>query len=209
MPPVVHAEAVARGALLAAVCEREGAVTYRSAVLIRDSVMQRASRDTPLTAAWVDPSSASGCLVPRMRLADRDRPGVLRSERFCGTFSAALTTLAGAEADVSACYVPLEAHAGEQTLSWIERATAVSLPAVRVWTITDPIPPDGMVLGASFADHIPVRDTLLQLHDLVGGCDALRALTGADRLVPVRREVAAMIERLRTRARLEHDEHSA
>jgi ABC-type phosphate/phosphonate transport system substrate-binding protein len=201
MPPLVHAEAVARGALLAAVCERAGAVAYRSAVLVRQSVLHRASRDAPLAAAWVDPSSASGCLVPRMRLAEHDRPGMLLAERFCGTFSAAIASVAAAEADVTACYVPLEAQAGDETLRWIERATGVPLPGVCVWAITDAIPPDGMVLGASFADHIPVRDALLQLHDLADGHGALHALTGADRLVPVRHEVAHMIEVLRAQVR--------
>jgi ABC-type phosphate/phosphonate transport system substrate-binding protein len=193
MPPLLHIEAVARGALLAAVTERGGAAAYRSAVLVRSPSLATSASRAALRAAWVDRSSASGYIYPRLRCDAPDRPFTLTSEAFFGSFETALRALAEGLADVSACYTPLEAKLGEETLHQIERSVGVILPAVTVWALTDPIPPDGMVLSASSIDQMAVRDALLQLHTLPRGREALRDLLGADRLVPVRREHTELI----------------
>src|SRR5581483_10471801 len=56
MPPLSHARATAKGALLAAVVERGGALTYRSALVVRaDSMHTALAGLRNLKVAWTDP----------------------------------------------------------------------------------------------------------------------------------------------------------
>src|SRR5690349_10314831 len=58
MPPLLHARATARGALLAAVSQRNGALTYRAALLVRaDSPRALLADLRGARVAWADPFS--------------------------------------------------------------------------------------------------------------------------------------------------------
>src|SRR5439155_298315 len=70
---------------------------------------------------------------------------------------------------------------------------------LRVLDVTDPIPPDGMVLAEPLDGRMQaaLRDALLSIHDERRGFEALKALCQAERLAPVTGDVAKIIARLR------------
>src|SRR6476646_4492741 len=92
MPPLLHVRASMKGAPLAAVSERNGALAYRAALLVRaDSHRTTVRSLRGARAAWADPYSASGYLFPQLHLlaAGLDPRYDLAGERFCGTTEAA------------------------------------------------------------------------------------------------------------------------
>jgi ABC-type phosphate/phosphonate transport system substrate-binding protein len=70
---------------------------------------------------------------------------------------------------------------------------------LRILDVTDPIPPDGMVLAPPLDGRLQagLRDALLSLHDDAAGARALHALLQAERLMPVTGDVVKIIARLR------------
>src|SRR5205807_2401776 len=118
--------------------------------------------------AWTDRVSASGYLFPRLHLL---RAGVASfHESFHGTYERAMAAVREGRADVCASFI------GDQ-----------KFPELRVLDVTDPIPPDGLVLAPGIEGNLQarVRDLLLTLHEKSGGAEALRALFGGERLMPV------------------------
>jgi phosphonate transport system substrate-binding protein len=202
MPPLVHARATRGGAVLAAVSERSGAITYRSALLVRaDSAYVELQGLRGVRAAWTDPSSGSGHLFPRLYLlhAGIDPRRDLASEKFYGSSRAALDAVASGEADLCACYVRRGSAAPDVALIDVERTYPGARERFRVIGVTDPIPPDGVVLSARLdpAVQAQVRDVLLDLHNHAAGRSAIEALMQADRLRGVSSEVVRVLERLR------------
>jgi phosphonate transport system substrate-binding protein len=208
MPPLIHARAAQHGALLACVSERAGGLTYRAALLVRND-SHRATLDSlrGARAAWADPFSASGYLFPQLHLlaAGVDPRYDFASESFHGTVARAARAVAEGEADLCAHYISDAAGASPAEhwkLAHLElRRTLGDAVAdqLRVLDVTDPIPPDGMVLSPPLAGlaQASLRDALLQLHQRPGGKEALHRLLQADRLAPVTGEVARIIARLR------------
>ncbi len=203
MPPLTHARAVAQHAALAAVCERQGRVTYRSAILVRaDSDYLNVRSLGGARAAWSDPRSAGGYLFPRLHLeaAGLDPNQDLAGENFFGSAAAACAAVADGQADVCSCFVS-ETSAGDRARALAD-AAQVYAPAswrLRVLDVTESIPPDGVVLGAHVdgAVQAQVRDRLLSMHREPEGQAALEELMQAERLAPVTEAVRRILDRLR------------
>src|SRR4051794_37538194 len=69
LPPLLHARAAEQGALLVALPQRGGWLTFRSALLVRkDDPVKNLAGLRGVRAAWRDRSSASGYLFPRLEL---------------------------------------------------------------------------------------------------------------------------------------------
>jgi phosphonate transport system substrate-binding protein len=206
MAPLAHARASQRGALLAAVTEREGALCYRSALLVRnDSVFTAIGGLRGVRAAWNDPTSASGYLYARLHLlhAGIDPRHDLASERFYGSSRAAAAAVLAGEADLCTHHVREgSGHDHARALGDVERMIPEVMGRLRVLDVTDPIPPDGVVLS----DRLPpdgqarIRDGLLDLHQGTEGRHALGALMQADRLRGVTSDVLKIVARLRAHA---------
>jgi phosphonate transport system substrate-binding protein len=213
MPPLIHCRAAARGAPLACVSQRAGALSYRAALLVRAD-----SPRTQLTsaagagglggarAAWADPFSASGYLFPQLHLlaAGVDPRYDFAGERFHGSAARACRAVADGDADLSAHYISDAAGANPDDhwhLAQLElrRTLGEDLGTrLRILDVTDPIPPDGMVLAPPLPGLLQaaVRDALLSLHQHPRGLDALRGLVNAERLAPVTGDVVKIIARL-------------
>ena len=191
LPPLLHARATLKGARLAAVPLRGGWLTYRSALLVRkDQPVVGLSRMRGLRAAWVDKSSGSGYLFPRLELsmlgAAPER--LFASEVFLGSAAKAGAAVAAGEADVCACFVSDAAGRDPaHALEDVRRAVGDAAPLLRVLHVTEPIPPDGFVLSARLSGPQQVRVTaaLLALHETEAGRDLLRELLRAEKLSPV------------------------
>ncbi|MFI5289768.1 MAG: phosphate/phosphite/phosphonate ABC transporter substrate-binding protein [Polyangia bacterium] len=203
MPPLAHARATEKGATLAVVTERRGALTYRSALLVRkDSPAAAVAGLSGVRVAWTDPSSASGYLYARLHLiaAGIDPERDLVSESFRGSSSAALAAVIAGEADLCASYTS-EAAAADPALALddAERVCPGARAQLRVLDVTDSIPPDGVVLGPQLDPEAQarLRDLLLDLHEKPDGLAAISELMSGDRLRGVTEPVLRTIARLR------------
>jgi ABC-type phosphate/phosphonate transport system substrate-binding protein len=201
MAPLVHLRACEEGAILAAVCERSGALTYRSALLMREDTNAQIDRLRMIRVAWVDAGSASGYVFPKRYLlkANPALGRTLSSESFVGSFAGAASAVARGDADLAACYVH-DRVGSDLALALKEVRHNLGLPLsnLRVAALTEAIPPDGIVLADALEPlaQVRVRDALLALHLTDAGRSAL-ALFSADRLRGVTLEVARLINGLR------------
>ncbi len=191
LPPLLHARATRQGARLAAVPLRGGWLTYRSALLVRkDQPVVGLSRMRGLRAAWVDRSSGSGYVFPRLELsmlgAAPER--FFASEEFFGSAAKASAAVVAGEADVCACFVSDAAGRDPgAALEDVRRAVGDAAPWLRVLHVTEPIPPDGFVLAARLSGPEQTRVTaaLLALHETLAGRDLLRDMLRAEKLSAV------------------------
>ncbi len=153
MPPLITVDLFEQGAIgVLAIPERGGSTTYNSALL------GRASSTVPLeemehgAAAWVDPESTAGYLVPRMHLAARglDLRKLATRETFVRSHDAVVDAIASGRADFGATYCLRRPGARDaERGSWIGRAGAED--KIRVLDISGPIPNDALV-GARHLD---------------------------------------------------------
>jgi phosphonate transport system substrate-binding protein len=208
MPPLLHVRAARKGAPLACVSQRNGALSYRAALVVRaDSHRTTVRSLRGARAAWADPASASGYLFPHLHLlaAGIDPRYDLESERYYGSATSACRAVADGSADLSAHYISDGAGAASddgRRLAALELRQSLGDKIggeLRVLDVTDPIPPDGMVLAPPLDGRLQAaaRDALLSLHTDAAGARALAALVQADRLMPVTGEVVKIIARLR------------
>jgi phosphate/phosphite/phosphonate ABC transporter binding protein len=190
MPPLVYAGAIAAGATLLAINRRKGSVTYRACLLVRDSSPIRAVSDVRrLRAAWTDPNSACGYLLPRMylRASGADVHDAFVSERFYGSATAACNAVASGEADLCSSFVTeATAHDPVQVLADVARVYPESASQLRVLAVTTSIPSDGIVVGPHIGEarRQPLSEALFRLHSLAGGAAVLKQLMNSDQLVP-------------------------
>jgi phosphonate transport system substrate-binding protein len=203
MPPLTHVRAAEAGATLAAVSERAGALTYRSALLVRaDSAFTSVRSLKAARAAWTDPDSAAGHLFPRLHLIEMGViPGpALAAEAFVGSAASSCAAVAEGQADLCACFVPeTVARDRSKALDEVAKIFPAARWKLRLLDLTDPIPPDGVVLAPGMDPIVGARisQVLVQLHESAEGRDALAKLMFADRLVPPDRTVAQAIALLR------------
>lgn len=208
LPPLVHVRAAEHGAPLACVSERNGALTYRAALLVRaDSHRTSVRALRGVRAAWADPNSASGYLFPQLHLlaAGVDPRYDFTAERFHGSAANACRAVVDGDADLCAHYVSDAAGAARDDhwkLARLELRRALGdavADHLRIIDVTDPIPPDGVVLAPPLDGRVQAaaRDALLSLHTDAPGAAALRRLMQAERLMPVTGDVVKIIARLR------------
>lgn len=202
MSAIAHTRATKRGAVLTAVTERQGSITYRSALVVRvDSVYVGLAGLRGVRVAWTDPSSAGGHVFPRLHVqhAGIDPRRDFASEKFYGSTRAALDAVAEGKADLCACYVRSSSADPDVALNDVERVIPGASDALRVIGVTDQIPPDGIVSSARLDPlaGAQLRDVLLDLHNHPAGRSALEQLMQADRLRGVSNDVLRIIARLR------------
>ena len=158
LPPAVYLH-VRRGigVRLAAMVERSGADDYRSALLCRTGTIETMDDLSGARAAWVDPWSAAGYLMPRalIRAHGLDPSAILR-ERFVGSYDAALDALASREAEIAGAYCTVARDGRLLDQSWSPEAR------VRVLATSAPIPSDVIcTTGAlSSSDAIAIENAL-------------------------------------------------
>jgi phosphonate transport system substrate-binding protein len=202
LPPLPLARVVQEGGVLAALAERRGQLSYRSAILVQRGAPIAEVRDLRgARAAWSNPSSAGGYLMPRAHLAEQGLDlSSLAGERFYGATAACCAAVVAGEADFATCYVSDAAGSDEHTRAAELTGTlgAEVSAALRVLTVTPPIPPDGIVLSARLeaTRRAALRTVLLELDRAPGGSEALRALLQAERLAPATYESMRLLTRL-------------
>ena len=204
MPPLLQARALPSGARLVAVSCREGQLMYRSALLVRaDAKWKHTKELRAIRAAWVDPSSASGHMFPRMHVlatTGATPAEVFTAEVFEGSFSRACAAVAHDRADLCACFIKESAHRAGSVYDDLRVSFGWLIDRLRVLDSTDAITPDGIVLAKGAADEHPqLSRALLALHEIADGASALNTLLRADMLVAPPPEIEAAVSRLQAR----------
>lgn len=155
-PPLLCAGIEAAGGLVALRAVRGGETSYRSALLCRadrpvDLARLAAGAFDPVRAAWVDPRSMGGCVLPRAHLRARgiDPGEALSSETMLGSYGACLEALLDGDCELTAIYA---------TAHGLGRLDVSSnrIASLRVVDYTGESPNDGLVLSPA----LPERDAI-------------------------------------------------
>jgi phosphate/phosphite/phosphonate ABC transporter binding protein len=176
LPPIVFvrlADAVTPlGSIL-----RNGKSAYEAALVVKDDSKIRGIDNLRGTrAGWVDPWSAAGFVLPRVKLAlsGVDPRTVFRTETFHGSHKAAMQALSEGACDVAGTY----AQAGEDGKVTAGAWSEVEGAEVRVLATFGAIPPDVIGVRKGYPDE--EREKILV---------ALRAACSEEATRPIVREI--------------------
>ena len=152
---------------------RDGKSTYEAALVVRaDSKFKNIEGLKNSRAGWVDPWSAAGFVLPRVKLAlsGVDPRSVFRTETFYGSHRAAIQSLVDGLCDVTGTYARADTAGVVESGAWSE----VTGAEVRVLATFGAIPPD--VIGARTDLDPKIRDAVLKALRKACSDDALRPL---------------------------------
>jgi serine/threonine-protein kinase len=194
MIPVAYARAARIGAARPMLTvERDGRRSQSVAIVTR------VSREPPdvrslagLRAAWVDPWSAAGYLIPRrmMRSAGLEPDDELIGQSFVGSFGAVVRTIVAGGADVGAIHGRL---VGDQ----VHAAELESEPALRVLGVSaTPIPGEAICASSALSaeDAAEAVRRFIEITAEPRLLPYFRTLIGGDRLVAANRSRYAALE---------------
>ncbi len=183
LPPVVYAWLAEAVTPLGSVV-REGKTTYSAALVVRrDAKIESLAELAGARAAWVDPWSAAGYVVPRLELARAgiDPTTTFESEAFHGTHRDALLAVSRGERDVAGTYARPSAD-GEKAVegAWSD----MDAVDVRVLAVFGSIPPDGIAVrrNLSPAAYERALDALRRACADSAARALLRAVVGGDEI---------------------------
>lgn len=139
-------------------------------------------------AAWVDPLSASGYVLPRIQLAALgvDPRTTFRREQFFGSHDAVVRAVVGGKSDVAGTYARLDAEGNVLRGSWMEIAGAADV--VKVLGVFGQIPADVLALRRDVTLPVRgrIREALLSAHADPKVAPVVRDLFGVDSFAPWR-----------------------
>jgi phosphate/phosphite/phosphonate ABC transporter binding protein len=211
VPPAIFVRAHAAGVLPALLrAERAGGDHYRSAIFVRsDGPIERPLDLRGKRMAWVDRHSCAGYLFPRLALrrAGIDPKTCFSSEIFFASHARVVHAVLTGTADAGATFVQLDDRSDPERGLALAGWTAWAPPrSMRPVLVSDPIPSDAIGIGISVPPgrREEIRDVLAHFHERPVGLRLLRALLGAERLVPASADDYAPV-----RAALESEEMPA
>ena len=143
LPPIVFLRLAAAVTPIGSIL-RNGKSAYEAALVVKsDSRIRTIESLRGTRAGWVDPWSAAGFVLPRVKLAllGVDPRSVFRTEKFHGSHKAAMEALIAGACDVAGTYAQASEDGKVTAGAWSEIAGA----EVRVLATFGAIPPD--VLG--------------------------------------------------------------
>jgi phosphate/phosphite/phosphonate ABC transporter binding protein len=182
LPPIVYVR-LADGVVPLGSILRDGRTAYEAALVVpKSSRIKSIEGLRGVRAGWVDPWSAAGFVLPRVKLAllGIDPRTIFRTETFHGSHRAALQALVDGACDVAGTYARAD-EAGEVTAgAWSEIQGA----EVRVLATFGAIPPDVLAARKDLDERMR-NDVLAALRAAcaAGECKAiLRAIFGGDEL---------------------------
>jgi phosphate/phosphite/phosphonate ABC transporter binding protein len=182
LPPIVYvrlADAVVPlGSIL-----RDGRAAYEAALVVpKGSRIKAIEALRGTRAGWVDPWSAAGFVLPRVKLAllGIDPRTVFRTERFHGSHRAALQALVDGACDVVGTYARADDQGEITAGAWSEIEGA----EVRVLATFGAIPPDVLAARKDLADDDRERilKTLRAATKDDGARGILKSIFGGDEL---------------------------
>jgi phosphonate transport system substrate-binding protein len=176
---------------------RGGATQFHTAIIVRaDSRVRTPSGLRGKRAAWVDPHSASGFVLPRVQLAALgiDPRTAFGEERFYGSHEAVVRAVVGGRADFAATYARLDRSGEVVNGAWADLPGAEE--STRVLVSFGMVPNDVILARADLDEDVKEQLTRALLgicHDVDGGM-LVRSLFGVQEF---RRWTPASYEALR------------
>jgi phosphate/phosphite/phosphonate ABC transporter binding protein len=199
---LLTAEHIQLRPLLSAV--RDGTTEYCAALFVQedmpiDSIVEAANT----TVAWVDTTSASGYLMPRLMLAARglEPSRFFRKELFVRSHGEVVRAVLDGKADVGATYAQRPAEGQPVTRSGFLHVAPSK--KMRVLEYSQPIPND-MIVGHGLiekADHRVFSNAILTLSELENGRRLLYRAFHAERFQTTPRNALKPLEMLLQTAR--------
>ena len=162
LPPIPTIELEAKNlATVLAIPFRNATMSYHCALIARRGL--RPKKDLSaliedlrgIRAAWVEPTSAAGYLVPRMQLAALgvDLGSFFAREIFTRSHPAVVEAIVSGQADVGATYCHVDRSKQVIRGAWLDEDGRASRP-IEVLTTFGPIPNDALVVS----NLMPVTD---------------------------------------------------
>ncbi len=163
-PPFVCAQVEPQGVVIVARAVRHGRATYGSALLKRRGADTSLARARGIRAAWVDPQSVAGYLLPVAHLASTRRLDPARhfaAQTFFGSYPAAVAAVLEARANL--CAVHAQRGRPETVLESVEHHAPGRGGELEIIEMTDEIPGDGVAVCQG-ADAAALKAAFLHLH---------------------------------------------
>lgn len=186
-PPFVCARVEAMGARVLVRGVREGASSYRSAIVARKGPPVTLESLQGVRAAWVDHESAAGYLLPMALLRARgiDPAVAFSSQTFVGSYRAALDQVARSEADIASVFAPPAASKKLPT-SGLEVVAPELIDAFQVVELTEEAPNDGVAVARTADPNLlkALQRALLEIGATEEGRQLVRDLFSADGFEP-------------------------
>lgn len=162
LPPLAFVALERRHAVLPLVSAQRGGVTafYSALIVAQSSSLHTAEDLAGARAAWVDPYSASGYVVPRAGLAavGVDPRVAFSEERFWHSHEGVVRAVVAGRADFGATYAGIDASGTVTRGPWMDVKGADD--AIRVLLQFGAIPGDVVAARSELAQ--PIRDSLIR-----------------------------------------------
>lgn len=183
-PPFVCARIEAMGVRVLVRGLRNGASTYRAALLVR--------ADSPLTieglmgasAAWSDRDSVGGYLLPLAFLKERalDPARVFGRQDFVGSYRAALEAVSSGAVDVTSVFAP-SARAGLGDATGVDEIWPANANAFRILAFTEEAPNDGVAVSMNLSGALvaQLETVLIAMSHSELGAKVLKECFNADK----------------------------
>jgi len=151
-PPFVCARIEAMGVRVLVRGQRNGASTYRAALMCRADSQVSLESLKGTTAAWSDRDSVGGYLLPVAFLRERslDPARVFARQEFCGSYRAALEAVAKGDVDLTSIFAP-SAKAGLGETTGVEEVWPAKSAEFRALAFTDEAPNDGVAVSMNLS----------------------------------------------------------
>jgi phosphonate transport system substrate-binding protein len=183
-PPFVCARLETRGLKVAVRGVRDGASTYRAALVCRKNEPLVLSKLKGTRAAWVDHESVGGHLLVIAMLKDKgiDPWNVFREQRFLGSYREPLVAVLDGQADVASIFA---APSGD-VATGIRDVLPEGAGSFSVVAFSDQSPNDGVVFGerVDAALRKKVSTALLAMHETDDGKQLLARMFRVERFEP-------------------------
>lgn len=162
-PPFVCARAEVMGMQVLVQCIRGGSSTYRAALLMRKSAVISVEALRGKNAAWTDPDSVAGYLLPMswFRAQRRSPSGLFAKQEFVGTYRAGLAAVLEGTAAVTSIYASAPESENDASVPGLEAVWPEQRQSFRVLGLSADAPNDGVTAGRDLSAR--TRDNLRQL----------------------------------------------
>lgn len=169
VPPIVYLHIERVGGVEPLVTHtRAAGVTYESVLIVlTESKIRSLEGLRGSRAAWVDPWSAAGYVLPRIKMAtlEMDPREVFHEEKFYGSHDATVRAVLSGDADVGGTYARRDADGRLVRGGWTEMPEAEG--RIHVLTSFGPIPSDLIVAHSS----LPAKSKQALIKGLVSVAD--------------------------------------
>lgn len=185
-PPFICARLELRGLRVALRGSRDGASTYRAAIVCRswEKYELTAASLKGVRAAWVDRDSVGGYMLAAalLKSSGLEPAALFAQERFAGSYREALKAVAEERADITSIF----AAPGGSYQTAVKDVLPAQVKAFGLVAYTQESPNDGVVLSASLDRGVAARVTeaMLQLHTTGEGLAALTKTFRIERFEP-------------------------